>query len=145
MRQCTHNGLGFLSDLLLARAQLAATNAEVNGARMSLRSAVVNQYLAVLQAQDNVVLAEARQKRGDEALRLCDELLLRLRPRTYVEQLAVSLLAARDFAVKPIDDCVHHYWGVSAEFERDLPPERARDLLTNAPGVTVVASPVWLG
>jgi len=56
----------------------------------------------------------------EDALRLCDELLVRLRPRTYVEQLAVSLLATRDFTVKSIDDCVHHYWGVSAEFERDL-------------------------
>jgi hypothetical protein len=56
----------------------------------------------------------------DQALRLCDELLLRVRPRTYVEQLAVSLLAARDSTVKPLDHCVHHYWGVSAEFERDL-------------------------
>ena len=53
----------------------------------------------------------------EQALKLCDQLLLRLRPRTYVEQLAVSLLAARDFTVEAIDDCIHHYWGVSAEFE----------------------------
>lgn len=59
-----------LSQPGLARAQMAATNAEITGARMALRSGVVNQYLLVLQAQDNVRLAEARQKRADEALRL---------------------------------------------------------------------------
>ncbi|MGH8248153.1 MAG: hypothetical protein ACREUU_17160 [Gammaproteobacteria bacterium] len=53
----------------------------------------------------------------EQALRLCDQLLVRLRPRTYVEQLAVSLMAARDFTVEAIEDCIHHYWGVSAEFE----------------------------
>jgi outer membrane protein TolC len=59
-----------LSQPGLARAQLAATDAATTGARMNLRSAIVNQYLAVLQAQDNVRLAEAQQKRADEALRL---------------------------------------------------------------------------
>ncbi|MBI2616429.1 MAG: TolC family protein [Gemmatimonadetes bacterium] len=59
-----------LSQPGLARAQLSATDAEITGARMNLRSAVVNQYLSVLQAQDNVRLTEAQQKRADEALRL---------------------------------------------------------------------------
>jgi hypothetical protein len=52
----------------------------------------------------------------DDALALTDDLTLRLRPRTYVEQLAVSLVAARDYSVKTLDNRVHHYWNVSAEF-----------------------------
>ena len=60
----------------------------------------------------------------EETLELCDKLLLYLRPRIYVEQLSLSLLGTRKFAVKPIDDCIHHYWGVSAEFEQVL-----RDIL----------------
>ena len=59
-----------LSQPGLARAQLAAADAGITGARMNLRSAIVGQYLAVLQAQDNVRLADAQQKRADEALRL---------------------------------------------------------------------------
>lgn len=59
-----------LSQPGLARAQLAAADAGITGARMNLRSAIVAQYLAVLQAQDNVRLADAQQKRADEALRL---------------------------------------------------------------------------
>jgi len=59
-----------LSQPGLARAQLAATDAEISGARMNLRSAVAHQYLALLQAQENVRLTEAQQKRADEALRL---------------------------------------------------------------------------
>lgn len=59
-----------LSQPGLARAQLSAADAEITGARMNLRSGIVNQYLSVLQAQDNVRLTEAQQKRADEALRL---------------------------------------------------------------------------
>ncbi len=59
-----------LSQPGLARAQLSAADAEITGARMNLRSGVVNQYLSVLQAQDGVRLSEAQQKRADEALRL---------------------------------------------------------------------------
>ena len=59
-----------LSQPGLARAQLAATDAEITGARMSLRSGLVNQYLSVLQAQDNVRLTESQQKLAEEALRL---------------------------------------------------------------------------
>ncbi len=59
-----------LSQPGLARAQLAATDAQITSSRMGLRSAVTNQYLAILQAEDNVRIAEAQQKRADEALRL---------------------------------------------------------------------------
>ena len=59
-----------LSQPGLARAQLAATDAQITGARMGLRSGVVNQYLGVLQAQDNVRITEAQQKSTEEALRL---------------------------------------------------------------------------
>jgi outer membrane protein len=59
-----------LSQPGLARAQLAATDAGITGARMNLRSVIVGQYLSVLQAQDNVRLAEAQQKAAEEALRL---------------------------------------------------------------------------
>ncbi|HLB36066.1 MAG TPA: TolC family protein [Gemmatimonadales bacterium] len=59
-----------LSQPGLARAQLAATDAAITGARMNLRSALVNQYLGVRQAQDGVRIAEAQQKSAEEALRL---------------------------------------------------------------------------
>lgn len=52
----------------------------------------------------------------DDTLALCDELLLWLRPYAYVEQLSFSLLANLRYEVKTFEDCVHHYWGVSAEF-----------------------------
>jgi len=52
----------------------------------------------------------------DDTLTLCDELLLWLRPYAYVEQLSFSLLANLRYEVKTFEDCVHHYWGVSAEF-----------------------------
>lgn len=52
----------------------------------------------------------------DDVLALCDELLLWLRPYAYVEQLAFSLLAQQRYAVHTLEDCVHHYWGVSVEF-----------------------------
>lgn len=52
----------------------------------------------------------------DDALELCDELLLWLRPYAYVEQLSFSLLANLRYEVKTLEDCVHHYWGVSTEF-----------------------------
>lgn len=67
----------------------------------------------------------------DDALALCDELLLWLRPYAYVEQLSLSLLANQRFEVKTLDDCVHHYWGVSAEFA-----PVARNLLTQLEAVS---------
>jgi outer membrane protein TolC len=59
-----------LSQPGLAKAQLHAADASITGARMTLRSTIVNQYLAVLQAQENVRIVEAQQKSADEALRL---------------------------------------------------------------------------
>lgn len=59
-----------LSQPGLARAQLTATDADITGSRMGLRSTLVNQYLSVLQAHENVRIAEAQQKRADESLRL---------------------------------------------------------------------------
>jgi outer membrane protein len=59
-----------LSQPGLYKAQLRATDANITNARMTLRSAIVNQYLAVLQAQENVRVAEAQQKSAEEALRL---------------------------------------------------------------------------
>lgn len=53
-----------------ARANLAAADAAITGSRMNLRAEIARLYLAVLQAQDQVVLAEATLKRGDESLRL---------------------------------------------------------------------------
>ncbi len=59
-----------LSQPALARAQLSAADADLTSSRMTLRSTIVNQYLAVLQAQENVRLAEVQQTRAEEALRL---------------------------------------------------------------------------
>jgi len=59
-----------LSQPGLAKAQLHATDAAITNARMTLRSTIVNQYLAVLQAQENVRIVDAQQKSADEALRL---------------------------------------------------------------------------
>ncbi len=59
-----------LSQTGLAKAQLHATDASITSARMTLRSQIVNQYLAVLQAQENVRIVDAQQKSADEALRL---------------------------------------------------------------------------
>lgn len=53
-----------------ARASLAAADAAITGSRMNLRSDIVRSYLAVLQAQDQAVLAEATLRRGEEQLRL---------------------------------------------------------------------------
>jgi outer membrane protein len=59
-----------LSQPGLAKAQLHAADADITSGRMGLRSTIVNQYLAVLQAQDNVRITEAQQKSADENLRL---------------------------------------------------------------------------
>lgn len=67
----------------------------------------------------------------DDALALCDELLLWLRPYAYVEQLSLSLLANQRFEVKTLEDCVHHYWGVSGEFAPVV-----RKLLSELEGVS---------
>jgi outer membrane protein TolC len=53
-----------------ARAQLRAVDASVQGARITLQSTVTQQYLAVLQAQAQVDLAQRQVTRNDEFLRL---------------------------------------------------------------------------
>jgi outer membrane protein len=59
-----------LSQPGLAKAQLRATDAAIDGAAISLRAAVTQQYLAVLQAQEQVTLAQSQLTRNDEFLRL---------------------------------------------------------------------------
>ncbi|HWP37640.1 MAG TPA: TolC family protein [Gemmatimonadales bacterium] len=59
-----------LSQPALARAQLDATDASITGARLNLRSLIVGQYLTVLQAQEQVSLAEVQLRRSEEFLRL---------------------------------------------------------------------------
>ncbi|UCG86970.1 MAG: TolC family protein [Gemmatimonadota bacterium] len=54
----------------LARAQLKAANADIDGAEINLESAVREQYLAVLQAEAQVELAELQVTRNQEFLRL---------------------------------------------------------------------------
>jgi outer membrane protein len=59
-----------LSQPGLARAQLVATDATIEGALMELRAGVVAQYLATLQAVARVELAEVQLRRAEELLRL---------------------------------------------------------------------------
>ncbi len=54
----------------LAKAQLRATEAAIDGAEINLESTVRQQYLAVLQAQAQVDLAEVQVTRNQEFLRL---------------------------------------------------------------------------
>jgi outer membrane protein TolC len=54
----------------LARAQLNAADASASGARLNLRAEIMGQYLAVLQAQEQVALAEVQVRRNEENLRL---------------------------------------------------------------------------
>ncbi len=54
----------------LARAQLRATDASIAGSEINLESAVRQQYLAVLQADARVALAETQVARNEEFLRL---------------------------------------------------------------------------
>jgi outer membrane protein len=54
----------------LAKAQLRATDAAIDGAEVNLRSLVTQQYLAVLQAEAQVNLAQSQVTRNDEFLRL---------------------------------------------------------------------------
>jgi outer membrane protein len=54
----------------LARAQLDAAEAGIAGSQIALESAVRRQYLAVLQAQAQVGLAEVQLRRNEEFLRL---------------------------------------------------------------------------
>ncbi len=54
----------------LAKAQLRATEATIEGAQINLESTVRQQYLAVLQSEAQVALAEAQVTRNEEFLRL---------------------------------------------------------------------------
>jgi outer membrane protein len=59
-----------LSQPGLRHAQLAATDADIDGARAVLENAVTQQYLTVLQARDNVGVAQQLLTRDQENLRL---------------------------------------------------------------------------
>jgi outer membrane protein len=54
----------------LAKAQLRATDAAIEGARINLRSVITQQYLAVLQAQEQVSLAQSQLTRNEAFLQL---------------------------------------------------------------------------
>lgn len=54
----------------LAKAQMRATEAQIEGAEINLRSAVQQQYLAALQAEAQVRIVETQVTRNDEFLRL---------------------------------------------------------------------------
>jgi outer membrane protein TolC len=54
----------------LRKAQLNAAEASAEGSRVNLRSVVAQQYLAVLQANEGVNLADVQLKRSQEAYRL---------------------------------------------------------------------------
>jgi outer membrane protein len=53
-----------------AKAQLRAVDASVDGARINLQAIITQQYLAILQAQAQVELAQTQVTRNDEFLRL---------------------------------------------------------------------------
>jgi outer membrane protein len=59
-----------LSQPGLRHAQLAATDADIDGARAVMENAVTQQYLTVLQARDNVGVAQQLLTRDQENLRL---------------------------------------------------------------------------
>lgn len=59
-----------LSQPGLRRAELTAADADIHGARATLDAAVTQQYLTVLQARDNVGVAEQLVTRDEEFLRL---------------------------------------------------------------------------
>jgi hypothetical protein len=51
----------------------------------------------------------------DDVLAVIDDLILEVRQRIYIEQLAFSLVATSRFQVKPFDDCLAHYWNYGSE------------------------------
>jgi len=59
-----------LSQPGLRKAELTAADADIDGARASLENAVTQQYLTVLQARDNVDVAERLVARDEEFLKL---------------------------------------------------------------------------
>ncbi|MDH5642704.1 MAG: TolC family protein [Gemmatimonadota bacterium] len=52
------------------RAALTATDATIDASLMTLRSSIIQQYLAILQAQEQVTLQEGQAERNGENLRL---------------------------------------------------------------------------
>jgi outer membrane protein len=80
----------------LAKAQLRAADASIDGARVNLRATVTQQYLAVLQAQAQVELAQSQLTRNDEFLRLA-QARFQVGQATMldVRQAEVALLQAR--------------------------------------------------
>jgi len=54
----------------LARAEMRATEAQIDGAQINLRAAVQQQYLAALQAEAQVEIVQIQVTRNDEFLRL---------------------------------------------------------------------------
>ncbi len=56
----------------VAKAQLRAADASITGARINLRTAIEQQYIAVLQAQAQVELAKTQVGRNEEYLRLAN-------------------------------------------------------------------------
>ena len=61
-----------LSQPGLARAQLAATDADITGAARTLATAVTQQYLTVMQAQENATVAARQLERNVEFLKLAE-------------------------------------------------------------------------
>jgi outer membrane protein len=87
----------------LARAEMRATEAQIDGATVNLRAAVQQQYLAALQAEAQVHIVESQVTRNDEFLRLAQArfqvgqaTLLDVRQAEVAKgQAEVSLLQAR--------------------------------------------------
>jgi len=65
-----------------------------------------------------------------DVLAVTDDLILDVRQRIFIEQLAFSLVASSRFQIRPFDDCLVHYWNYGTElpillrrFFDSLPPE----------------------
>jgi outer membrane protein len=91
----------------LARAQLRATEAQIDGATVNLRVGVQQQYLAALQAEAQVDIAQLQVTRNEEFLRLAEAryqvgqaTLLDVRQAEVAKgQADVSLLQARQLVI----------------------------------------------
>jgi outer membrane protein TolC len=91
----------------LRKAQLNAAEASADGGRVNLRSVVTQQYLTVLQANEEVNLADAQLKRSQEAYRLAKAkfdvgqgTLLEVRQAEVVQgQAEVGVLQAKNAVV----------------------------------------------
>lgn len=91
----------------LARAELRATEAQIDGAQVNLRAAVQQQYLAALRAEAQVEIAELQVTRNEEFLRLAQArfqvgqaTMLDVRQAEVAKgQSDVSLLQARQLVI----------------------------------------------